>query len=125
MVDLIWFWLRGWVGLGWDGMGVEMGGEDEVGDDLYEGTRMARVADLPGIKQLLQPLEDSGTLTRRTEEELLIELNSFIVVEREGQIIACSALFPFFEDKCGEVAAITVSPECRGQGQGEKLLGMT
>lgn len=46
-------------------------------------------------------------------------------MEREGQIIACSALYPFFEDRCGEVAAIAVSPECRGQGQGDKLLGMS
>jgi amino-acid N-acetyltransferase len=45
-------------------------------------------------------------------------------VEREGQIIACAALFPFFEEKCGELAAIAVSPDCRGQGQGDKLLGI-
>ena len=45
-------------------------------------------------------------------------------MEREGQIIACAALFPFFEERCGEVAAIAVSPDCRGQGQGDKLLGM-
>lgn len=51
-------------------------------------------------------------------------MDSFVVVEREGQIIACAALFPFFEEKCAEVAAIAVSPECRGQGQGDKLLGM-
>lgn len=44
-------------------------------------------------------------------------------MERDGSIIACAALFPFFEDKCGEVAAIAVSPECRGLGQGDKLLG--
>lgn len=56
--------------------------------------------------------------------QLLQALDSFIVVEREGHVIACSALFPFFEEKCGEVAAIAVSPECRGQGQGDKLLGM-
>lgn len=31
---------------------------------------MARVSDVPGIKQLLQPLEESGTLIRRTEEEV-------------------------------------------------------
>jgi amino-acid N-acetyltransferase len=51
-------------------------------------------------------------------------LKNFVVVEREGQIIACGALFPYFEEKSGEVAAIAVSPECRGQGQGDKLLGM-
>jgi amino-acid N-acetyltransferase len=55
--------------------------------------------------------------------QLLRALDSFVVVEREGQIIACAALFPFFKDKCGEVAAIAVASDCRGQGQGDKLLG--
>ncbi|XP_065874142.1 probable amino-acid acetyltransferase NAGS2, chloroplastic isoform X2 [Euphorbia lathyris] len=99
-----------------DGMGTM------VASDLYEGTRMARTADLPGIKQLIQPLVESDVLIHRTDEKLLEELDSFIVVEREGQIIACAALFPFFEEKCGEVATFAVSPECRGQGQGDKLL---
>ncbi|EEF37109.1 N-acetyltransferase, putative [Ricinus communis] len=99
-----------------DGMGTM------VASDLYEGTRMARMTDLSGIRQIIQPLEDSGVLVRRTDEELLKALDSFVVMEREGQIIACAALFPFFEEKCGEVAAIAVSPECRGQGQGDKLL---
>ena len=45
-------------------------------------------------------------------------------MERDGSIIACAALFPYLEDKSGEVAAIAVSEECRGQGQGDKLLGM-
>ncbi|KAK6152800.1 hypothetical protein DH2020_012439 [Rehmannia glutinosa] len=93
-----------------------------VASDLYEGMRMARVTDFNGIKQLLLPLEESGTLIKRTEKELLQALDSFIVAEREGHVIACAALFPFFEEKCGEVAAIAVSPECRGQGQGDKLL---
>ncbi|XP_019195166.1 PREDICTED: probable amino-acid acetyltransferase NAGS1, chloroplastic isoform X2 [Ipomoea nil] len=93
-----------------------------VASDLYEGTRMARATDIPGIKQILQPLEEFGTLIRRTEVELLEALDSFIVVEREGQIIACAALFPYLKEKCGEVASIAVSPDCRGQGQGDKLL---
>ncbi|XWS33481.1 hypothetical protein CRYUN_Cryun22dG0087000 [Craigia yunnanensis] len=99
-----------------DGMGTM------VASDLYEGARMAKVADLAGIKQIIQPLEESGTLVRRSDEELLKALDSFIVMEREGHIIACAALFPFFKDRCGEVACIAVSPECRGQGQGDKLL---
>ncbi|KAM7263415.1 hypothetical protein ACFE04_001098 [Oxalis oulophora] len=94
-----------------------------VASDLYEGTRMARVTDLSGIRQIIRPLEESGILVRRTDEELLESLGSFVVVEREGQIIATAALFPFPEEKCGEVAAIAVSPECRGEGNGDKLLG--
>ncbi|CAL9228395.1 unnamed protein product [Arabidopsis halleri] len=99
-----------------DGMGTM------VASDVYEGTRDARVEDLAGIRHLIKPLEESGVLVRRTDEELLRALDSFVVVEREGQIIACAALFPFFQDKCGEVAAIAVASDCRGQGQGDKLL---
>ncbi|GMY07312.1 probable amino-acid acetyltransferase NAGS1, chloroplastic isoform X2 [Fagus crenata] len=93
-----------------------------VASDLYEGTRIASVTDLSRIRQLILPLEESGKLIRRTDQELLEALDSFVVLEREGQIIACAALFPFFEEKCGELAAIAVSPDCRGQGQGDKLL---
>ncbi|OVA05890.1 GNAT domain [Macleaya cordata] len=93
-----------------------------VASDVYEGTRVAKKMDLPGIKKLIQPLEESGILIRRTNEELLEALDSFIVVERDGSVIACAALFPFFSEKCGEVAAIVVSKECRGHGQGDKLL---
>jgi amino-acid N-acetyltransferase len=99
-----------------DGMGTM------VASDVYEGTRDARVEDLAGIRHIIKPLEESGILVRRTDEELLRALDSFVVVEREGQIIACAALFPFFKDKCGEVAAIAVASDCRGQGQGDKLL---
>ncbi|CAL9160865.1 unnamed protein product [Musa hybrid cultivar] len=93
-----------------------------VASDVYEGTRSARAADLPGIRRVIQPLEESGALIRRTNEELLKQLDSFMVVERDGSIIACAALIPFFDNNCGEVASIAVSPECRGQGQGDKLL---
>ncbi|CAH9108710.1 unnamed protein product [Cuscuta epithymum] len=93
-----------------------------VASDLYEGIRMARALDIPGITQLLQPLEKYGTLAWRTEEELIVALDSFVVVEREGQIIACASLFAYLKEKCGEVAFIAVSPKYRGQGQGDKLL---
>ncbi|KAF3637537.1 Mediator of RNA polymerase II transcription subunit 19a [Capsicum annuum] len=94
-----------------------------VASDLYEGAWMARVSDIPGLKELLQPLEGSGTLIRRTDEELVKELPSFVIVETEGHIIACAALFPYFEEKYGKVTAIAVSPDCYSQGQGDKLLG--
>ncbi|TVU03951.1 hypothetical protein EJB05_50507 [Eragrostis curvula] len=93
-----------------------------IARDVYEGTRMATEEDLPGIRKIIKPLEDSGVLVRRTDKELLEALQSFYVVERDGSIIACAALFPFHEEKSGEVAAIAVSEECRGRGQGDKLL---
>ncbi|KAL0461857.1 UNVERIFIED_CONTAM: putative amino-acid acetyltransferase NAGS1, chloroplastic [Sesamum latifolium] len=93
-----------------------------VASNLYEGMRMARLPDLYMIKQLLFPSRGVWYIDKKDHEELLQALDSFIIVEKQGQIIACAALFPFFEDKCGEVAAVAVSPEYRGQGQGDKLL---
>ncbi|KAH0450968.1 hypothetical protein IEQ34_021660 [Dendrobium chrysotoxum] len=101
-----------------DGRGTMIAG------NVYEGTRMARDMDLPGIKKVISPLEESGTLILRSEEQLRNELDSFVVVERDGSVIACAALFPFLEEKCGEVASFAVSAECRGQGQGDKLLDL-
>ncbi|KQJ92335.1 probable amino-acid acetyltransferase NAGS2, chloroplastic isoform X2 [Brachypodium distachyon] len=93
-----------------------------IARDVYEGTRMATEEDLPGIRKLIYPLEESGVLVRRTDKELLEALYSFYVVERDGSIVACAALFPFPENESGEVAAIAVSEECRGKGLGDKLL---
>lgn len=93
-----------------------------IASDRYEGTRAAETCDLPKIEDLLRPLEESGVLIKRSREQLLKELDSFIVVERDASIIACAALFPYYNESCAEVAALAVSSECRGNGQGDKLL---
>lgn len=33
---------------------------------------MARAEDLPGIKRIIQPLEESGVLVQRTDQEVLL-----------------------------------------------------
>lgn len=43
--------------------------------DVYEGTRMARVTDLSGIRQIIRPLEEAGILIRRTDEEVLTSVS--------------------------------------------------
>ena len=40
--------------------------------DMYEGTRMARDEDLPGIEKIIRPLEESGVAARRTDKEVII-----------------------------------------------------
>lgn len=46
--------------------------------DVYEGTRMATVTDLSGIRQVIQPLEAYGTLVQRTDEEVCATTFSFL-----------------------------------------------
>lgn len=44
--------------------------------DVYEGTRDAKVEDLAGIRHIIKPLEESGILVRRTDEEVIALLSS-------------------------------------------------
>lgn len=94
-----------------------------ISSDLYEGTRGATNRDLVWIQGLLKPLEDDGILVKRSDEQMLQELPNFTVVERDGAVIACAALFPLPGGRCAEVAAFAVAPECRGHGRGDNLLG--
>lgn len=50
----------------------------EFCSDLYEGTRMAQNEDLSGIKQIIQPLEASGILVKRTDEEVCLTIVSVV-----------------------------------------------
>ncbi|EFJ04531.1 hypothetical protein SELMODRAFT_449362 [Selaginella moellendorffii] len=93
-----------------------------IASDMYEGIRCATKDDLQDVEKLLRPLEESGILVKRSREKLRGELEHYVVVEREGSLIACCALYPFLKDKCAEVGAFAVSPECRGHGQGDSLL---
>lgn len=38
---------------------------------------MAKVTDIAGIKQIIKPLEESGTLVRRSDEEVCTALLDF------------------------------------------------
>ena len=88
----------------------------------YELTRMARIEDVGGILELIAPLEASGILVRRSRELLEQEIDQFTVVERDGAVIACAALYPFSEERVAELACVAVHPDYREAGRGDALL---
>jgi amino-acid N-acetyltransferase len=90
--------------------------------ETFEGVRRATIEDAGGILELIAPLESDGTLVRRSRELLEMEIDQFAVVERDGAIVACAALYPFPEEKVGELACFAVHPDYRKQGRGETLL---
>ncbi|WP_455211385.1 amino-acid N-acetyltransferase [Kaarinaea lacus] len=93
-----------------------------VSADLYEGTRQAHIEDVAGLLELIAPLEEEGMLVRRSREKLEMEINHFIVVERDGMIIGCAAYYPFQEAKTAELACLAVHPTYQGTGRGDALL---
>ncbi|GLR72323.1 amino-acid N-acetyltransferase [Agaribacter marinus] len=87
----------------------------------YEQLRDATIDDVGGILKLIRPLEESGVLVKRSRERLENEIDLFTVIERDGMIIACAALYTY-EDKSGEIACVATHSEYRGKSRGERLL---
>lgn len=88
----------------------------------YEDLRNAQIDDVGGILELIKPLEETGVLVRRSREQLELEIDRFMLIERDGMIIGCSALYPYPEEKMGELACIAVHPDYVDNGRGGELL---
>ncbi|OIQ82098.1 amino-acid acetyltransferase [mine drainage metagenome] len=87
-----------------------------------ESMRQAGIDDVGGILQLIEPLEAEGILVRRGRERLEMEIGHFHVMEHDGRVIGCAALYPFEQEHCAELACMAVHPAFRGGGRGERLL---
>ncbi len=88
-----------------------------------ERLRDATIDDVGGVLQLIEPLENDGTLVRRGRELIEREITQFAVLEHDGVVAGCAALYPFEKDEMAEMACFVVSPEYRGHNYGERLLG--
>ena len=93
-----------------------------ISADIYEGMRPATIDDVPGIIELITPLEQQGILVRRSRELLELEIKNFIVNERDGMIIACAAFYPFMENQAAELACMAVHEHYQKSGRGNALL---
>jgi amino-acid N-acetyltransferase len=93
-----------------------------VNRDSYESIRVAGIEDVGGIMELIAPLERDGTLVRRSRERLELEIDCFSVVERDGAIIACAALYADTPNRSGELACVATEPGYRRSGRANRLL---
>lgn len=93
-----------------------------ITEEKYEQLRQATIDDVGGIIELIEPLEEAGVLVERSRELLENEIGQFTVIEREGMIVACGALYPQ-EDGSGELACVATHPDYRDSGRGQEILG--
>ena len=93
-----------------------------VVDEKLESLREATVDDVGGILQLIEPFEKDGTLVKRSRTEIERDVGTYTVIEHDGVIFACAALYPYPEARTAEMAALTVSPQVQSQGDGERVL---
>ena len=93
-----------------------------VVDEKLESLREAVPDDVGGILQLIEPYERDGTMVRRGRNEIERDIANYTVIEHDGVIFGCAALYPYPEARTGEMVALTVSPDSQSQGDGERLL---
>jgi amino-acid N-acetyltransferase len=71
---------------------------------------------------IIEPLEADGTLVKRNRDLLEAEIGNFFVVDHDGVIVGCAALYPFPDERSGEFACLAVAEGYRDEGYGERLL---
>ena len=86
----------------------------------YEQLRVAHIDDVAGILDLIRPLEEQGVLVRRSRELLETEINKFYVMDKDGTIVACAALYPYGD--VAELSCVATHPDYRNGGRAAALL---
>ncbi|MDR9830195.1 amino-acid N-acetyltransferase [Vibrio sp. FNV 38] len=99
-----------------DGIGTQ------VVMESAEQVRHAQIDDIGGILDLIRPLEEEGILVRRSREQLEREIHQFTIVEKDGLVIGCAALYPYLSDQMAEMACMAIHPEYRDGNRGLLLL---
>ncbi|MGU3840054.1 amino-acid N-acetyltransferase, partial [Vibrio diabolicus] len=87
-----------------------------------EQVRQANIDDIGGILDLIRPLEEQGVLVRRSREQLEQEIGKFTIIEKDGLIIGCAALYPYPEERKAEMACVAIHPDYRDGNRGLLLL---
>lgn len=88
----------------------------------FEELRPANLNDIGGILELIKPLEQQGILTKRSREKIEMEIADYIVIERDGLIIGCTALHPVDQQPFGAIACLAVHPDYQGSARGNRML---
>ena len=88
----------------------------------FEEIRTAGIDDVGGILELIEPLERQGILVRRSRELLETEIERFQVIELDGMIIGCAALYAYPAEGMAELACLAIHPAYRNGGRGDTLL---
>lgn len=93
-----------------------------ITEEPLETMRQANIDDVGALLQLIEPLEAEGVLVRRGRERLEMEIAHFYLMEHDGRVIGCAALYPFAEEKTAELACMAIHQSYRRGGRGDRLL---
>ena len=83
--------------------------------------RRAKIHDVPKIVQLIKVWSDQGEMLPVAQAQVFSQLRSFVVVEKDEQVIGVGALVIIWGD-LAEVRSLALQPEAIGQGIGREIV---
>ncbi|CAM9958119.1 unnamed protein product [Ectocarpus sp. 12 AP-2014] len=92
-----------------------------ISRDIYDGIRPANPMDIPGIREIIVPLEKKGILVPRTPEQLEADINEFFVITRDESVLGV-AFFKRYGQDHAEVGCLAIHRDYRKRGWGEAML---
>ena len=98
------------------------GSGSQIVKESSERIRTATINDIGGLLELIEPLEKQGVLVKRSRELLENEIHHFQIVELDGMVIGCAALYPFKDEKMGELACLVSHPKYRRSARADNLV---
>ncbi len=87
----------------------------------FDTVRQAHVNDITGIYELIAPLDQNGILVQRSVAQIAMDIDNYVVLVRDGTVIACAVLHEYAEEKIMELACVAVHPDYQNQFMGEML----
>ncbi len=72
----------------------------------------------------MQPFVDEGRLLERSYESINKEIENFIFIENNGQIIACAALKTYEKENIGEIYGLVVNKDYHNTDTSSNLMDL-
>jgi amino-acid N-acetyltransferase len=83
--------------------------------------RRAKLKDVHSLIQLVNSYAAKGDMLPRSLIQVFNNIRDYVVIEKEGQVIACGALHVVWED-IGEIRSLAVAADYAGKGYGRKVV---
>ena len=105
---------------------IELLTRDGVGsmitNEPYDEIKPAELTDIQALKALMQPLEDDGTLKKRSIQDLEKDIHNFYLMFRDNSLIGAVAYYPYPDEKTTELASLIVHPDYRKGKKANQLM---
>ena len=83
--------------------------------------RRARMSDVEKIHQLVDYWAGEGEILPRTLENIIHDVQNFVVAELDGKVVGCASLY-IYQKGLAEIRSVVVDKEFHRQGQGSALV---